>query len=120
MWVRDPASRARIGARPATSESETIEDEELPGLQRDALRAAVGRFERSRASRRGLGLEQPRKRRCRDEGNIVAAFERAEREQRELRRLRESGRPFPGLDFHPERLSETADTTTDTTTAKEQ
>jgi hypothetical protein len=36
---------------------------------------------------------------------LHAAFARAEREQRELRRLKATGQPWACLDFHPARLS---------------
>jgi len=38
-------------------------------------------------------------------GDLRDAFARAEREHRELQRLKASGKPYAALDFHPERLT---------------
>jgi hypothetical protein len=43
---------------------------------------------------------------------LNAAFARAAREQRELQRLRASGTPFACLDYHPELLGKSGNTTT--------
>ena len=77
----------------------------VPELRRSVLQQTVRQIELERDRRRGLVPEERRQRRSNVNTNgLHAAFARAAREQRELQRLKASGKPFACLDFHPERL----------------
>lgn len=80
----------------------------MPELRRSTIEKALAAIELQRARRMGLVPTKVRSKARKDAPDIHAAFRRAAREQRELMRLKASGRPWACLDFHPELLDQPA------------
>jgi hypothetical protein len=74
-------------------------------LRRSTFQHVVRDIEAERARRSGLNPKPRERRKSKSDAAVRAAFACAELEQRELQRLRASGRPYACLDFHPERLA---------------
>ena len=70
-------------------------------LRQSVVQRDLQRIELERKSRRGLVPTERGRRRKPEAADLHAAFARASREQRELQRLKATGKQSACLDYHP-------------------